>query len=377
MTQCERPLDQEAGPDTCQCRSDAPRQFAEIFDQLADGFFSLDAHWRFTYLNAAARGALLVGDEVLGCAVWDVYPEARETIFEDEFRRAMSTGATVEFEAFYPRNLIWLRINAFPLEDGLAVCIADVTQTRNARQKLIGLNRQLRESNRAYDQAKVFAHTIAHDLLQPLGAILGFSEALSESAVNELGRSSAHYLRSIQSAARQMNDISQAILLLCGIGGAEMNRSRVDVGEIARDCIEMLRAAQPLRQVNCSITPDMWARCDPGLLRVAMQNLLGNAWKFSSREGQTAQIEVGTELGPDDELFYFVRDNGIGFDACEAANVFQPLRRLHGNAFDGEGIGLATVRSIIDRHGGRIWAVSEPGKGATFYFTLPAETRHR
>jgi PAS domain S-box-containing protein len=352
------------------CQVEAPGHFAEIFDQLGDGFFSLDADWRFTYLNPAARNALLVDDEVLGRAIWDVYPEALETIFETEFRRAMSTASTTEFEAFYPANLIWLRINAFPIDTGLAVCFADVTQARKARQKLIDLNRQLRERDRAYGQAKVFAQTIAHDLLQPLSAIVGFSEALSASAVNELGPDSARYLRNIQWAARHMTDVSKAILLLCGIGRAEMEWSRVDVGELATECIDVLRAAQPNRPVRCSVASGLWVRGDPGLIRVALQNLLSNAYKFSRTEGD-AHIEVGAERSCDGQVVHFVRDNGIGFDACEAESIFQPFRRLHDDSFEGDGIGLATVKSIVERHGGRIWAVSQPRKGATFYFTLP------
>ena len=373
MRDCERPLDRSGGPGSCQGETDASRQFEAIFDRLADGFFSLDANWRFTHINPAAREALQLADEVLGRELWQILPEARETIFEVEFRRVMSSGATAEFEAFYPGNLIWLRVNAFPLGNGLAVCFANVTPMRNARQKVIELNRQLRKSSRAYHESKVFAQTIAHDLLQPLCAILGFSEALSASAVNELGPGSAHYLRNIQSAARHMNDVSKAILLLCGIGRGEMNWSRVDLGELASECIEVLRAAHPQRQVECSIASGMWVRCDPGLLRVALQNLLSNAWKFTARESQP-HIEVGAEWGPDNELFHFVRDNGIGFDGREAANIFQPFRRLHGDAFPGDGIGLATVKSIMDRHCGRIWAVSQLGQGATFYFTLPPDT---
>ena len=348
----------------------ASRQLTAVVDQLADGFFSLDVNWRFTYINPAARGALGVGDEVLGREIWQVFPEARETIFEVEFRRAMAGRATTGFESFYPANLVWLRVNAFPLEDGLGVCIADVTQMRKARQKLVALHRELRERNCAYDEAKAFAEALAHDLLQPLAALLAFSEALSATAVNELAPSSAHYLRNIHGAAKHMDAVSKAILLLCGIGRREMKYSPVDIGEIATECIGVLRAAHPEREFECSIAPGMWVRGDPGLLRVALQNLLSNAWKFTSRE-RTPRIEIGRAQGPDNEILHFVRDNGVGFDAAEAVNVFQPFRRLHGDAFGGDGIGLATVKSIIDRHGGRIWAVAGLDQGATFYFTFP------
>jgi signal transduction histidine kinase len=342
---------------------------------LADGIFGLDAGWRFTSINPAGRKILRVGDEVLGRAIWDVFPEARETIFETEFRRAMASGSTAEFEAFYPANLVWLRINASPMQGGLLVCFADVTESRRARQKLIDLNRQLRERDRAYERATVFAQTIAHDLLQPLSAMVAFSEALAACAANELGPASALHLRNIRLTATHMSEVSKAILLLCGIGRAEMHWTRVDIGELATGCIRLLRAAQPDKRVRCSVTPGLWVRADPALLRVALQNLLSNAFKFS--RNVDAHIQVGSEMSSDGRVVHFVRDNGIGFDPVEAEGIFQPFRRLQGGSFEGEGLGLATVKSVVERHGGRIWAASQPGKGSTFYFSLPTDETKR
>ncbi len=281
----------------------------------------------------------------------------------------MNSGTATDFEAFYPRKLIWIRVNAFPFEHGLAVCFADTTATRNARKKLMELSRRLRERNRVCDQAEAFAQTIAHDLLQ-LRRILGFSEALTSSAVDELGPDSAHFLSSIQIAANHLNDVSKAIMVLSGVGSEEMNWAQVNMSTLAYECIEILRAAHPQSKAKCSIAPNMLVWCDPRLLRVALQNLLANAWKFSGNEPQP-YIEVGMEIGATSEISHYVRDNGVGFDMFGADQLFQPLQRFHADAFEGYGIGLATVKSVIDRHGGRLWAVSHPGKGSTFYFTLP------
>jgi PAS domain S-box-containing protein len=356
----------------CKCQSETTRRFADIFDRLADGFFSLDAQWRFTYLNPAARKGLRAGDELLGREVWEVFPEARATIFEVEFRRAMENGATTEFEAFYPELRVWLRVNAFPFDQGLAVSFADVTEARSARKQLADLNRQLEERVRAHEEVESFARTVAHDLRSPLGAILGFSQALSEAAVDELGPRSAHYLRRIQNAARQMDEMTEAIMALCRLAHAQIKRTAVDLGQIARDCIATLREAEPAREVHCSISPGLWADCDGALVKLALQNLLSNAWKYTGG-ASPARIEVGVEPGPGQELRFFVRDNGIGFAAADAQDLFQPFRRLHGDSFSGDGIGLATAKRVIDKHGGALWAESQPGQGATFYFTLPRQ----
>jgi PAS domain S-box-containing protein len=372
MTQSDHLLENECGTAGCKCRPETHRQFADIFDRLADGFFCLDGQWRLTYMNPAARSALHGGNEMLGRPVFEIFPEARATIFEVEFRRAMESRATIEFEAFYPGVRVWLRVNAFPFDDGLAVSFADITEARRARQQLAELNRELQERDRAHKEVESFAHTIAHDLRTPLGAILGFSQALSESAVNELGPRSLHYLRRIQNAAKRMDEMTQAIMSLCRLDHIQMDRGIVDLGHIAGECVAALRESDPGREVHVSIAPRMWANCDAGLVRLALQNLLCNAWKYTGREGQPS-IEVGMELGPEGEKRYFVRDNGIGFAQAEAQDMFEPFGRLHGDGFAGEGIGLATVKRIIDKHGGSVWAVSEPGKGSTFYFTLPEQ----
>ncbi|MDB5872211.1 MAG: domain S-box protein [Ramlibacter sp.] len=369
MTQTDHLLENECPSTGCQC-SEAAQRFADIFDRLADGFFTLDAQWRFTYLNPAARKAFRAGDDLLAQPIWAVFPDARATIFEEEFHRAMETGATAEFEAFYPGLDIWLRVNAFPFDQGLAVSFADITEARQTQQQLADLTRELQDRTRAQHEIESFAHTVAHDLRSPLMAIVGFSQAMSEAAVNELGPRSAHYLRRIRSAAHQMDEMTAAILTLCRLDSAEAKRSLVDLSPIALECIANLREAEPGRQVTVSVAPCMWADCNPPLMKLALHNLLSNAWKYTGREGEPA-IEMGIELGPEKEIRYFVKDNGIGFAPAEAQGVFEPFQRLHGDSFAGEGIGLATVKRIVDKHGGALWAVSQPGLGSTFYFTLP------
>jgi PAS domain S-box-containing protein len=373
MTQSDRLIGNECRTNDCQCQSELSRQFATIFDRLADGFFTLDSSWRFTYINPAAHKAFDSGSELLGKAIWVVYPEARETIFETEFRRVMETSAIAEFEAFYPDLRIWLRVNAFPFNEGVAVSFADVTEARQARRRLDNLDRQLRQSARVAIEVESFANAVVHDLRTPLSAILGFSHALSEYAVNELAPRSSDYLRRIESAARQMNEATVAVKDFCWLAGAPVKRNLLDLSLIARDCVSSLREAEIGRHVTCSIAPCMWADCDPHLMKLALEKLLANAWKNAVHQSAPS-IDIGTELGPDKEIWYFIRDNGMGLGTITARGVTPPILRLNSDSFAGGGVGLAIVRRIIDKHGGALWAVAQPGNGATIYFTLPAES---
>jgi PAS domain S-box-containing protein len=371
MTESDRLMGNECRTNDCDCNSEIARQFASIFDRLADGFFTLDAAWRFTYVNPAAYKAFGASDELLGKVIWEVYPEARQTIFEIEFERVMQNSAIAEFEAFYPDVRIWLRVNAFPFNHGVAVSFADITGSRKAQRQLDKLDRELQQSARVSREVESFANAVVHDLRSPLAAILGFSQALSEHAVNELAPRSSHYLRRIESAAKQMLETTGAVKDFCWVAGAPVKRRLLDLSLIAGACISSLQDAELGPPVTCSVAPCMWADCDPRLMKLALEKLLATAWKNAVHQS-TPSIEVGTELGPDKQMWYFVRDNGMGLGTTTAQGVTRPVLRLESNSFADEGIGLAIVKRIIDKHGGVLWAVATPGNGATIYFTLPS-----
>jgi PAS domain S-box-containing protein len=357
----------------CECQSEAARQFAGIFDRLADGFFTLDAASRFTYLNPAAYKAFGAGAELLGQVIWAAYPEARETIFETEFRRVRENSATAEFEAFYPDLRIWLRVNAFPLNEGVAVSFADITGWRQAQQRLADLDRDLQQSARLSRELESFANAVVHDLHSPLAAIVGFSQALSECAVNELAPRSSHYLRRIERAARQMNETTGALTDFCWLAGAPMKRTLLDLSLIAHDCISSLQEAEPRHRVACSIAPCMWADCDPRLIALALEKLLSQAWKDTVHHAAPS-IDIGAELGPDKQMWYFIRHNGMGLGTTTSDGVTQPVLHLDSDGFAAAGVGPAIAKRIIDRHGGALWAVAQPREGATVYFTLPGDS---
>ncbi|MGE3498643.1 MAG: ATP-binding protein, partial [Candidatus Binatia bacterium] len=225
-----------------------------------------------------------------------------------------------------------------------------------------------------------FSYRISHDLRAPLRAIAGFTEILLEDHGHQLDATGQGYLRRVQTAAERMGNLIEGLLRLSRISRCELRRRRTDLSAMARDIAAELHQTQPQRQVRFQIAEGLVADADPILLQSALQNLLGNAWKYTSGH-PTATIEVGVShhaTPPDaaglplDTPAFFVRDDGAGFDMAYAHKLFEAFQRLHGqHEFEGIGIGLATVRSIIDRHGGRIWAEGAVERGVTFYFTLP------
>ncbi len=226
---------------------------------------------------------------------------------------------------------------------------------------------QLEATNR---DLEAFNYSVSHDLRAPLTVLEGFSRELRERYSERLDETGRDFLDRLQKASRRMGRLIDAILRLSTLSRSELRRETVDLGRKALLVAAELRQREPGRRVEVVVVPRLDVRGDRRLLKVVLENLISNAWKYTARR-ENALIEVGcTER--EGEKVYFVRDNGIGFSMDQAELIFLPFRRLHDqDEFPGHGIGLATVKRIIDRHGGRIWAESEPGKGATFYFTLP------
>ncbi len=225
---------------------------------------------------------------------------------------------------------------------------------------------ELERTNRELD---AFSYSVSHDLRAPLRAIEGFSRALAEDYRDVLGETGLGYVERVCKGVQRMADLIDALLGLAKISRAPLRTHEVDLSALAAEVVSDLRRAQPDRSVVVDVAPGLTARCDRSLLNVVLVNLIGNAWKFTSRTGD-GRIEVGRLSAP--EPTFFVRDNGAGFDMAYARRLFAPFQRLHThNEFEGTGIGLATVQRVISRHGGKIWAEAAPQKGATFFFTLP------
>jgi light-regulated signal transduction histidine kinase (bacteriophytochrome) len=221
-------------------------------------------------------------------------------------------------------------------------------------------------------ELEAFSYSVAHDLRAPLRSIDGFSQALLEDCADQLDAEGTRYLKHVREAAQQMGELIDGLLNLSRVTRAELRHELVDMSELARAVMQRLRESQPDREADFAVEDGLIAQGDPRLLDVVLTNLLSNAWKFT-RNRSSARIEftVKTDANP---TIYLVRDNGAGFDAKYVDKLFGVFQRLHTtHEFEGTGIGLATVRRIIVRHGGRIWAEGEVDKGATFYFTLQGE----
>ena len=229
----------------------------------------------------------------------------------------------------------------------------------------------LRRSN---EELEAFSYSVSHDLRSPLSTINGFGSLLAKQLAGDDHVKVRHYLSRIQHGVTQMGRLIEDLLSMARVTRTRLCFTRVDVSAMARGILDEWRLREPARMVATQVEAGLTAHADEALLRVVMDNLLGNAWKFSARKAQ-AQISVGQQPDAAGRPVFFVRDNGAGFDMAHAEKLFLPFERLHGTLeFPGTGIGLATVSRVIGHHGGRLWADAKPGLGATFYFTLPRQS---
>ncbi|MDB4960760.1 MAG: histidine kinase [Myxococcales bacterium] len=249
------------------------------------------------------------------------------------------------------------------LADAVSVALENVDLLANLERRVEERTAQLQMIN---DELESFSSAVSHDLRAPLRAIDAFTAQLAEDHGEALGSVGLAVLKRVHGATSRMQALVEDLLALSKASRGVLARDQVDLAALAREILGELQRADPQREVQVVIAPDLRVDGDPRLLRAVLDNLLGNAWKFT-RKRPRGRIEVGH--GADDCVF--VRDNGAGFDPTYQDKLFRPFQRLHSSTeFEGTGIGLATVHRIIHRHGGRIWAESAPGEGATFSFTL-------
>jgi PAS domain S-box-containing protein len=348
-------------------------------DSLADCFFVMDHDWRITYVNPeAAKIAGRPREVLIGRRLWDLFPAALGSAFEHAYGRAMRERATVEIVDYFAPLGLWARARAWPTPEGIAVSFVDITAQKAAEAELLRLNRELEQRVRrrtarleaATRELQTFSYAIAHDVRAPLAAINGFSRALEETEAAALSERGRHYLARIRAATERMDAMTEGILQLARLTREPSARQEVDLSALAEEMWRTLAAQDSERAVAVRIQPGLRTRGHPAQLALVLQNLLGNAWKFTARS-PAARVEFTGGAGAPGEQVFVVRDNGAGFDPALAQTLFRPFRRLHtADEFPGTGLGLATVQKVVELHGGRAWAEGVPGQGASFYFSL-------
>ena len=309
----------------------------------------------------------------------------------DRIRAAMEKWQAVRAEiVIYTKagQERWLETDITPIADETGsfthwVAVErDITERRQQREEILSLNGELEDRvllrtaqlARANQELESFAYSVSHDLRSPLNTIHGFSQLLLKIEADKVSEKGKHYLNRIRAGVEQMSNLIEGLLTLAHLSREQIKSDQIDLSAIARLVAKDLREREPQRQAQVHIQDGLNAHGDPRLLLAVLQNLLGNAWKFTSRQGQ-ARIELGSQPDPGGDPIFFVKDNGAGFDMAFAHKLFGTFERLHSPGdFSGTGIGLATVKRVIERHGGRVWAESKLNEGATFYFTLPQTT---
>jgi signal transduction histidine kinase len=364
----------------------ADHPLRSTLDHLLEGFQIIAPDWTYRYVNpAAARHGRRTPDELHGRKMWDVYPGIQDTPLFAVLSRCMRERTATSFEnqfTFPDQATRWFELRVVPVPEGLCVHSFDIQARKDADAALRRLNQELESRVAARtsqlrllnEELEAFSYSVSHDLRAPLREIARDVESLRVLVGPTAGEEAQSLLRHAMDAAARMERLIDDLLSFSRVGREPLRKRRVDLADVVRRAQdEAARAAGGVRQVVWSVGQLPTVDADPALLHLAMVNLLSNALKFT--EGRApARIEISARSDEmAGEVVVAVRDNGIGFDASHAHRLFGVFQRLHAeSAFPGSGIGLANVRRIIARHGGRTWADGAANAGATFYITLPA-----
>jgi PAS domain S-box-containing protein len=359
-----------------------------VLDTAADAIITIDERGTMLSCNRAAEKMLgYPTSDIVGVNVSRIMPEADARLHDGGLNRYLRSGdsgiiGTSGREVPVRRrdgSVFPARLSISEGMDGdrrfFTGILHDITELKRREQQVLRLNADLEQraaqAEAANRELEAFSYSVSHDLRAPLNAIGGFAEALSDSCSERLDQRGHHFLQRIRAGAERMDALIDDLLSLARISRADLVASDVDLAPLASEIMAEIAEGQPGRKSRLSVASDLRAFADRGLMRVVFANLLGNAWKFSGNREQTV-IEVGRLPREGASDVFYVKDNGAGFDKGYASRLFTAFQRLHGQSeFPGSGIGLATVRRVIERHGGEVWAESVEGEGATFYFSLP------
>lgn len=364
-----RLLDAEA-----RARRESELRFGALAEAMTDhAILQFDAGWRARAWSSPAVAILgRSPSEIEGRTMDELFPAVEPLVSVAPLTTWADTSARAELDRWTLRpdgSTYWANVVMYttPGETAHLVVVRDATERKRAEEEL----RRARDDAVALArELETLTHTVAHDLRAPLRAIDGFGGMLVEDHGERLDARALGYVTRMREAARRMGRLIDELLEMSRIGRSALRRARVDLTDIARTVERRLREAEPGRDVDVRIEGGLVADGDPELVGIAMRHLLENAWKFSATRAR-AHIVVGASS----DGVFFVGDDGVGFDMQFIDRLFRPFERLHRvDEFEGTGIGLAIVRRIVERHGGRVWAESAVGRGATFWFSLPGDT---
>lgn len=369
---------------------ESEQRFRKMADEAPIMLWMTDAHGKTLYANKAWLDYVgLTLEEYIGQFRFSrnvTHPDdqnlAKET-FTECVKKQQPYFQRMRYRRF-DGEYRWISIAATPrftpsgeFVGHVGIC-QDITDSKLARDNLKKFARELerrvdertREIQAVNKELEAFSYSVSHDLRAPLRSIDGFSNIIASRYANQLDEQGKEYFRFIRENTQRMGQLIDDLLQLSRISRIELDLQEINLSEVAHDIIKYIQLNNPNRQVTFTISPNITAKGDPHLLRIVLDNLLDNAWKFTCKiEHATIEFSTYTEF---DQTIYYVRDNGAGFDIKYANKLFGAFQRLHSmDEFPGTGIGLATVLRIINRHKGRVWAEGELNKGATFFFTLP------
>ncbi|MEA3488847.1 MAG: PAS domain S-box protein [Candidatus Omnitrophota bacterium] len=375
---------------------ESEERFRQVAENAEEWIWETDSKGLYTYASSVSEKILgYKPEELVGKKhFYDLFhPEDREELKKGVFEIFTKKQPVKEFinrNLHKDKSIVWLLKSGTPLLDekedllGYRGVDMDITERRKAEEELEEHRKHLEElvESRTRDLAETnkelesFSYSVSHDLRAPLRGMDGFSQALLEDYADKLDDKGKDYLRRVRGASRRMGRLIEDLLVLSRVTRREIKTRSVNLSRQAEEIVKGLQKTEPQRRVKITVQNGIVAYGDPHLLDIMLENLLDNAWKFTGKQSD-AKVEFGAAKIKGEEVF-FVRDNGVGFDMRYADKLFGAFQRLHSeNEFPGTGIGLATVNRIIRRHGGRIWAESDEGKGAVFYFYLPKQTNRR
>lgn len=353
----------------------------DVWDHMLEGIQIIGFDWRYLYLNnSVAEHGHYKKEELLGYTMMEKYPGIEKTELFGLLIQCMKerTVHHLENEFTYPDSTKgWFDLSIQPVAEGILIMSIDITSRKLAEQAVKELNtnlewlvnkrtEQLNESNKELES---FSYSVSHDLRAPLRAVVGYARILEEEYAGKMDDEGRQMLASITGNVNRMGTLIDDLLAFSRLGRREIQKVNVNMNELVAHCLEDIDAAvkNNARIETAKLLP---AKADYAMIVQVMVNLLSNALKYSAKVKKPV-IKIDSKAG-EKEITYSVHDNGVGFEMKYIHKLFEVFERLHAqDEYEGTGVGLAIVKRIVSKHGGRVWAESEPGKGASFYFTLP------